>query len=146
MSMFASFNVQNFDSKENCGRKSFSWETKASKSCFPIKRMCLWCPIMKRMMIITRIQVYPIWGMNFDSKQNGGKKHFLQNQSIKIMYPNEENMFMCLIMKGMEIIKKIKVYPIWWMNFDSKEKGRNKSFSCHAEASRPCNLMRKIYL
>ena len=45
------------------------------------------------MEIITRIQVYLIWGMNFDSKQNGGKKHFLQNQSIKIMYPNEENMF-----------------------------------------------------
>ena len=30
--------------------------------------------------------------MNFDYKENGGEKSFLQNQSPNIMYPNKENM------------------------------------------------------
>ena len=34
--------------------------------------------------------------MNFNSKENGGKKFFLPNQSIKTVYPKEENVFMCL--------------------------------------------------
>ena len=33
-------------------KRSFSSETKASVSSIPMKRMCLWCPIMKRKEII----------------------------------------------------------------------------------------------
>ena len=54
----------------NNGRKtSFSFEIKASKSFITIKRMRLWCPIMKRKEIIIRIHVYPNWQMNFSFKK-----------------------------------------------------------------------------
>ena len=49
----------NFNSK--IGNKgSFSYETKASISLIPKRRMCLWCPIMKRNEIIKWIEVFPI--------------------------------------------------------------------------------------
>ena len=50
--------------------------------------------IIKRIEIIMRIQVCPISQINFDSKENGGKKRlFLPNQSINIVYPNKEKVF-----------------------------------------------------
>ena len=49
-------------------------------------------PITKTMEIIMSIQVCIISRMNFDYKENGGKKAFLQIQCINIMYPNVENM------------------------------------------------------
>ena len=55
------------------------------------------------------IQVCPISRMNFDNKENGGKKHFLHIQSINIMYPNEENMIVVPITKKIEIIMSIQV-------------------------------------
>ena len=48
--------------KFKSGRNSsFSYETKAPISFIPIRRMCLWCPIMKTKEIITWIHVYPNW-------------------------------------------------------------------------------------
>ena len=48
--------------------------------------------------------------MNFNYKQNGGKKKlFLPNQSINIMYPNEMNMIRVPITKRKEIIESIQV-------------------------------------
>ena len=44
---------------KNNGKRSFSYETKASMSFIPIRRMSLWCPIMKRKEIITWIHVVP---------------------------------------------------------------------------------------
>ena len=52
-------------------------------------------PDVKKIEIIIGIHVYLIWQMNFDSMENGQKiKFLLPNQSINIMYQNEENMFM----------------------------------------------------
>ena len=65
--------------------------------------------ITKRMEIIMSIQVGLISGMNFDYKKNGGKKVFLQIQSINIMYPNLENMIVVPIRRGMVIIMSIQV-------------------------------------
>ena len=48
-----------FDFKETSEKKSFSCKTQALKSCIPIRIMCLWCPITKRMEIIMRIQFVP---------------------------------------------------------------------------------------
>ena len=56
-------------------KRSFSYETKASISLIPERRMCLWSPIMKTMVIIMWIHVYPNWNTNFNSK-NGNKKSF----------------------------------------------------------------------
>ena len=44
---------------KNNGKLSFLYGTKASLSFIPMRKMCLWCPIMKRKEIITRIHDYP---------------------------------------------------------------------------------------
>ena len=66
------------------GRKiSFPCETKAPIPFIPISRMCFWCPIMKRMEIITWIHDYPYWQMNFDSKK-GAKWSFSYKRKASI--------------------------------------------------------------
>ena len=40
------------------------------------------------------IRVYPNWKTNFDSKKMVGREAFLTNQSINVIYPNEDNEFM----------------------------------------------------
>ena len=49
----------NFNSK-NGRKKSFSYETKASIPFIPMRRMNLWCPIIKSKEITMWIWVYPI--------------------------------------------------------------------------------------
>ena len=75
-------------------KRSFSLETKASISLIPTRRMCLWCPIMKSKEIIMWIHAYANRQMNFDSKKWWEVKFFLWNQSINIINPKEENVFM----------------------------------------------------
>ena len=116
---FCLFLQMNFDFKENSGWKSFSCKTKASISCISMKWTCLWRPITKRMEIIMSFHVCLIWRMNFDSKDNGGKKKlFLQKQSINIVYPNEMSIIGVPITKWIEIIMSVQtnqsiniVYP-----------------------------------
>ena len=100
----------NFDSK--IGRKrSFSYETKASKSCIPTKRMRLWCQIMKRKENIMRIHVYPNWMMNFDSKIGRKRSFAYEAKASKSFIPSRG---LCLgypIMKRKENIMWIRVYP-----------------------------------
>ena len=72
----------NFNSK-NGRKRSFSYETKASISFIPTRRMNLWCPIIERKEIITWIQVYPNWKMNFSSK-NGRKRSFCYETKASI--------------------------------------------------------------
>ena len=52
----------NIESKENWWKKSFSYETNTSLSLsfIPMRRMCVWCPTMKRKEIITYIKFVPI--------------------------------------------------------------------------------------
>ena len=78
---------------KNNGRRSFSYETKASISFIPIQRMTLWCPIMKTKEIIMWIHVCPNWPKNFNSKEWCKEKLFLWNQSNNVIYPNEEDEF-----------------------------------------------------
>ena len=56
-------------------KRSFYYETKASISLIPTRRMCLWCPIMKRKEIVMWIHVYRNWKTNFNSKI-GNKRNF----------------------------------------------------------------------
>ena len=64
----------NFISK-NGRKRSFSFESEATKSFIRTRGMHLYCPIMKRKEIIMWIHVYPNWKTNFDSK-NGRKRCF----------------------------------------------------------------------
>ena len=83
----------NFDSMENVGKKSFSYEANVSLSFIPIRRICLLCLIMKRKDIITCIHICHYWQTNFDSKKWWKEKVFLWNQCVNVIYPNEENVF-----------------------------------------------------
>ena len=76
--------------------------------------------------------------MKFDYKENGGKKAFLANPSINIVYPNMKNMIVMPIAKRMEIITSIKVYLVSRMNFDYKENDGMKSFSCKSKTLISC--------
>ena len=73
-SMFIPYWKMNFNSKKG-NKRSFSYETKASISFIRSRRMCLWCPIMKRKEIVLWIHVHLNWKMNFNSR-NGNKRSF----------------------------------------------------------------------
>ena len=114
---------------KNRGRKSFSYETKASMSFIPIRRMTLSFLIMKRMVIIMWIRVYPNWQTNFDSKKWLEDKHFLQNQSVNVIYPNEQNKLIMVPNHENEgVITWISICPNWKKNFDSKKWSEEKLF------------------
>ena len=101
-------------------REAFSYETKASISLIPKRRMCLWCPIMKRKEIIMRINVYPNWNTNFNST-NGNRRGFSHETKASIaLIPKRRMCLWCPIMKKKEIIMWIHVYPNWKINFNSK--------------------------
>ena len=91
-SMFVLIDKQNLTLKTD-GKRSFSFETKASISFILMKWICLWCLVMKKKEIILWICVYPNWKMNFYSKNSKKRSFFLQNESINISYPNKKNVF-----------------------------------------------------
>ena len=80
----------NFNSKIG-NTRSFSYETKASISLIPKRRMCLWCPITKRKEIIMGIHVYPNWNTNFNSKI-GNKRSFSYETKASISLIPERRM------------------------------------------------------
>ena len=123
----------NFNSKIG-DKRSFSYETKASISLIPKRRMCLWCPIAKRKEIIMWIDVCPNWNTNFNSKI-GNKRSFSYETKSSISLIQKRRMCLwCPIMKKKVIILWIYVYPNWNTNFNSKI-GNKRSFSYETKAS-----------
>ena len=97
--------------------------------------MCFHSPITRRMDII-RILVHLSYGMNFDSRENGGKKSFFGEIKASILRaPIKGTCFHSPIMKRVHIITRIHVHLTWWMKIDWKENDRKKSFSCKMKAS-----------
>ena len=108
----------NFNS-ESDNKRCFSKETKASISFIPSRRMCLWCPIMKRMEITMWIHFYPNWKTNFNSN-NGNKRSFSYETNASISFILSRRMCLwCPILKRKEIIIWIHVYPNWKTDFSS---------------------------
>ena len=70
-----------FNSK-NYRKRSFSYETKASLSFIPIGRKNLWCPIVEWKEIVTWIQVYPNWKMNFNSKSGRKRSFYYETKAL----------------------------------------------------------------
>ena len=111
----------------------FLWN-QSINSFIPIRRIRLWCPIMKRKEIITWIHIYLNWKANLNSK-NGRKRSFpYETKASKSFIPMRGMCLWCPFMKRKEIIMWIHVYPIWKMNFDSKNY-RKTSFSYETNAS-----------
>ena len=90
----------------------FSLWNQCINSFIPMKRMTLWCLIIKRKEIIMWIHVYPYWKMNFNSK-NGRKKSFSYESKASISFiPMRRMNLWCPIIERKEIITWIQVYPI----------------------------------
>ena len=111
-------------------KRSFSYETKASISLILMRRTCLWCPIMKKKVIIMWIHVYPNWNTNFSFSYD-------TKASISLI-PTRRTSLWCPIMKWNEIIMWIHVYPNWMTYFNSKI-GNKRSFSFQTKASNIIN-------
>ena len=94
-------------------KKGFYYETKASLSLIPTRRMCLWCPIMKRKEIIMWIQVYPNWNTNFNSKK-GNRRSFScdTKASISLILMRRMSLWWPIVKKK-EIIMWFWVHPSW---------------------------------
>ena len=78
----------------------------------------------KRIDIIKGIEVCLISRMNFDYKENGGKKAFLLNPKHQYRVSQSGEHDCVAITKRMKIIMSIQVCLILQMNFDYKENGR----------------------
>ena len=138
-------NWKTYFNPEIGNKRSFSFQTNASTSLILTRRMCLWCPIMKRKEIIMCIHVYHNWKMNFNSK-NDNKRSFSYEAKASIsLIPMRRMCLWCPIMKRKEIIMWIHVYPNWKMNFNSKN-GNKRSFSYETKASISLIPMRKMCL
>ena len=105
---------------------------------YPNEENIIVLPITKRIEIVMSIQVCPISRMNFDCEESGGKKALLANPKHQIVYPSAENKTVMPVTKRMEIITSIQVCLISRMNFDCKENGGKRSFSCKSKSSISC--------
>ena len=121
--------------QKNGGKKSFSYESKASTSFIPIRRMWLWCPIMKKMKLLHASMFVRIDGIIMIPK-NGGKKSFSYHTKASISSIQMRRM--CLLCP---IITCINVCPTSWMNFDSKKIKERKAFLM--KPKRQCHLSQR---
>ena len=105
----------NFNS-ENSRKRNCSYETKALLSFIPMRRMWLWCLILKIKEIIMWIHIYLNRKTKINSK-NGRKWSFsYETNTSKSFIPTRRMWLWCPIMKRKEIIMWINVYPNWKTN------------------------------
>ena len=122
----------NFNSK-NGRNKSFSYETKASMSLIPIKRMRLWHPIMKWKEIFMWIHVYPNWQMNFNCKSGRKRSFFYETKPSMSFITMSITSLWYPIMRRKVFIMWICVCPNWQINLILKNSWK-KSFSYETKA------------
>ena len=111
---------------------------------YPMWRINLRCPIIKRRAIIMWIHVYPIVKQNFIL--NMVERDFSFEAKASISFILGSRMFLwCVIMKRRKIVMWIRVCPIRWMDINSKN-GRKRSFSYETKAWISFIPMRRICL
>ena len=93
----------NFNSKKG-NKRSFSYDTKASISLIPTRRMSLWCPIMKWNEITMWIRVYPNWKTYFNSKIGNKRSFSFETKASISLIPTKRMCLWSPIMKRKEII------------------------------------------
>ena len=118
---------------KNGGTRSFSYETKASTSFVPMRRMCLWSPIMKRKEITMWTLFIPIDKWTLTLKNNERSFSYL-TKTLMSFTPTRRMSLWCQIMKRKAITIRIHVCSNWQINFNSKNDGK-RSFSCKTKAS-----------
>ena len=126
-------------------KRSFSFQTNASISLIPARRMCLWFPFMKRKEIIIWIHVYPNWKTHFNSKTGNKRCFYYETKASISLIPTRRICLRCPIMERKEIIIWIHVYPNWNTNFNS-QKGNKRHFSYETNAPISLILTRRMCL
>ena len=123
--------------------KFFLWNQNIN-SLIPIRRMNLWCLIIKMKEIMMWIRVFLNWKTNFNSKN--GKRSFSFETKASIPFIPMKRM--CLsypIIKRNKIVMWIHVCPNRRTNINFKN-GRNRSFFYETKASISFIPMRKMCL
>ena len=89
---------------KNRGERSFSYETKASMSFIPIRRISSWCPIVKGKRLLSE-SLYVSIDIQTLILKNGGKKSFLNETkaSMSLILMSRMSLWH-LILKREEII------------------------------------------
>ena len=130
---------------KNVRKRSFSYKTKASTSFILIRRMRLWCPIIKTKEIVMQIRVCPNRWININS-ENGRKRSFFYETKASISFiPMRRMCLMRQILKRKEIIMWICDSPNRRTNINCKN-GRKRSFLSEAKVSISFILIRKMCL
>ena len=93
-------------------KRSFYYETIASISLIPMRRMCLWCPIMKRKEIIMRIHVYPNWNTNFNSKIGNKRSFYYETKASISLIPKGECVYDAQSWKERRLLCESMFIPI----------------------------------
>ena len=83
---------------KNDGKRSIFYETKASLSLILMKRISLWCPIMKRKKITMWIHVYPNWQKNFNTKNDGKRILSYETKASMSLIPMRKMSLWCPIL------------------------------------------------
>ena len=106
---------------KNSGKRSFSYEAKATMSFILMRRMSLWCLIMKEKWLLYESVFVPIHKWTLTLKNNGMKSFSYETKAIMSFIPMSRASLWCLIMKRKEIIMWIHFSPYWQINLDSKK-------------------------
>ena len=123
----------NFNTK-NDGKGSLTYETKASMSFIPMRRMSLGCLIMKRKSIAMGIHVCPNWQINLNNKNDGQRNFsYKTNASMSFILIRRMSIW-CPMKRRKGIIMWIHVYRNWKTSFNSKH-GRMRSISYETKAA-----------
>ena len=122
----------NFHSKKD-NKRSFSYDTKASISLIPMRRMCLWCPIMKRKEIIMWIHIYRNWKTNFNSSIGNKRSYSYETKATISPIPVMRMCLWCPITKRKETTLWINVYHNLKTYFNSRI-GNKRSFYYETKA------------
>ena len=101
----------NFNSKIG-NKRTFSYETKASISLIPMRRMSLWCPIMKGNEITIWIYVYPNWKAYFNSKIGNKRSFSFETKASISLIPMRRMCLWLPIMKRKRLLCESMFIPI----------------------------------
>ena len=115
-------------------KKGFYYETKASIALIPTRRMRLWCPIMKKKVIVMWIHVYPNWKTYFNSKIGNKRSFSFESKASISLILMTRTCLQCLVTKWKEITIWIHVHPNWKTYINSKIRNK-RSFSYDTKAS-----------
>ena len=133
----------NFDLRKMMKKKAFLAKPK-HQNCVPQRKEHVLVSHHKKNRDYLENPVHPIWWMNFDFMENEELKSFsCKAKALKSRILMRTICLLCKMTIRMEIITRIHVCPIWWTNFESKEKGEKKSFSCKTKASKSVSSWEK---